>query len=116
MHDYGLNDDEAFSAEQQKLQPFEWVRAHLYPWADLQWALMRLASLACSASACEHSWSIEGWIHSKKRNRLGQKNVERLVRAHTNLILEAVLEDWEANVLPWEVEMVVEEPECEDSD
>ena len=73
-------------------------------------------SLACSASACEHSWSIEGWIHSKKRNRLGQKNVERLVRAHTNLILEAVLEDWEANVLPWEVEMVVEEPECEDSD
>ena len=77
---------------------------------------MRLASLACSASACEHSWSIEGWIHSKKRNRLGQKNVERLVRAHTNLILEAVLEDWEANVLPWEVEMVVEEPECEDSD
>ena len=114
--DYGLNDDEAFSAEQQKLQPFEWVRAHLYPWPDLQWALMRLASLACSASACEHSWSIEGWIHSKKRNRLGQKNVERLVRAHTNLILEAVLEDWEANVLPWEVEMVVEEPECEDSD
>ena len=114
--DYGLNDDEAFSAEQKKLQPFEWVRAHLYPWPDLQWALMRLASLACSASACEHSWSIEGWIHSKKRNRLGQKNVERLVRAHTNLILEAVLEDWEANVLPWEVEMVVEEPECEDSD
>ena len=45
-----------------------------------------------------------------------QKNVERLVRAHTNLILEAVLEDWEANVLPWEVEMVVEEPEREDSD
>ena len=21
---------------------------------------------------CEHSWSIEGWVHSKKRNRLGQ--------------------------------------------
>ena len=29
--DYGLIHDEAFSAEQQKLQPFEWVRAHLVP-------------------------------------------------------------------------------------
>jgi hypothetical protein len=26
----------------------------------------------CSASACEHCWSIEGWIHSKRRNRLHQ--------------------------------------------
>eukprot|EP00962_Isochrysis_galbana_P006733 scaffold1813_cov129-Isochrysis_galbana.AAC.6 len=30
------------------------------------------------------SWSVEGWIHSKKRNRLGQKTVEQLVRSHTN--------------------------------
>ncbi len=25
------------------------------------------------------SWSIQGWIHSKRRNRLGQDLVERLV-------------------------------------
>ena len=107
---FGLTDEEAFSSDANQLQPFEWVRTYLYPWPDLCRTLMRLAALQCSASACEHSWSVEGWIHSKKRNRLGQKNVERLVRAHTNLILEAVLEDWEAHVLPWDIELIIEEP------
>ena len=111
---YGMNEEEAFSPDANKLQPWEWVRTYLYPWPDLCWALMRLAALQCSASACEHSWSVEGWVHSKKHNRLGQKNGERLVRAHTNLILEAVLEDWEAHVLPWDIELVIEEPDEED--
>ena len=110
IDEHGMCDDEAFSDAAKCLQPFEWVRTYLIYWPHLQWALMRLSSLQCSASACEHSWSIEGWIHSKKRNRLGQKNVERLVRAHTNLILEAVLEDWEAQVLPWDIELLIEEP------
>ena len=92
---------------------FEWGRTYLYFVADVQWAQMRLTAISPSASPCEHSWSIEGWIHSKKRNRLGQTNVERLVRTHTNLILEAVLEDWRPHVLPWEMEMVIEEPEPE---
>ena len=56
---------------------------------------------------------MEGWIHSKKRNRLGQKNAERLVRAHTNLILEAVLQDWEGHVLPWDIELIIEEPDSD---
>ena len=42
--------------------------------------------------------------------------MERLVRTHTNLILEAVLQDWRPHVLPWEHEMVVDEPEEEDDD
>ena len=54
-----------------------------------------------------------GWIHSKKRNRLGQKNVERLVRAHTNLTLCRNLDDFAAKALPWEIEMIIEEPELE---
>jgi hypothetical protein len=45
----------------------------------------------CSASACEHCWSVEGWIHSQRRNRLDQKLVEKLVRAHTNLVLREKL-------------------------
>eukprot|EP00967_Tisochrysis_lutea_P125747 scaffold211761_cov21-Tisochrysis_lutea.AAC.1 len=73
---------------------------------------MRLLSLSCSASSCEHSWSIEGWIHSKKRNRLGQATVDRLIRCHTNIILESNLDDEEQAVtLPWEEEMEVDEPE-----
>ena len=39
---------------------------------------------------------------------------KRLVRTHTNLILEAVLQDWRLHVLPWEHEMVFDEPEEED--
>jgi hypothetical protein len=37
-------------------------------------------------SVCEHCWSIEGWIHSQRRNRLDQKLVEKLVRVDTNLV------------------------------
>jgi hypothetical protein len=50
-----------------------------------------------------------GWIHSKKRNRLSQLNVNRLLRAHTNLILLAQMEDWESKVLPWDIEMIIDE-------
>jgi hypothetical protein len=51
-----------------------------------------LCSVMTSASACEHMWSIEGWIHNKRRNRLAQPNVEKAVGAHGNLVLrEAML-------------------------
>jgi hypothetical protein len=66
-----------------------------------------------SASACEHSWAIEGWIHSKRRNRLGQNLVEMLVRGHTNMVLRAAL-DVGYNILPWDIELIIDEP-CEHS-
>jgi hypothetical protein len=31
------------------------------------------------------------------------------VRAHTNLLLEKSVEEWESAVLPWDLEMIVEE-------
>ena len=37
--------------------------------------------------------------------------MERLVRAHTNLLLDLALDKFVAKVLPWECEMVIEEPE-----
>ena len=55
-------------------------------------------------------------IHSNRRNRLGQKVVERLVRTHTNLKLEQRLEMYEARLLPWDIEMTVEEPVSDDDD
>jgi hypothetical protein len=64
--------------------------------------------LSCSSSACEHNWSIEGGIHSR-RNRLGQDLVEPLVSTHTNLHLEYRLELYETGILPWDIEMTVEE-------
>ena len=111
---HGFNVEEAFSPSACLMAPFEWARAYLYKWRGLQWAAMRLSALSCSASGCEHSWSIEGWIHSKKRNRLDQTNVERLVRMHTNLLLSGKLDEWSANSLPWEIELLIEEPETEE--
>jgi hypothetical protein len=42
--------------------------------------------------------------------------VERLVRTHTNLHLEYRLELYEADMLPWDLEMTVEEPLSDDED
>ena len=33
------------------------------------------------------------------------------LRAHTNLVLASQWKDWEAKVLPWDLEMIPEEPE-----
>jgi hypothetical protein len=108
---HGLNDHEAFSAHARTLAPWEWARTFLYNFEHVAWAAKRILSLRCSASECEHAWSIEGWLHSKKRNRLGQTNVERLLRVHTNLSLESTLEEWTATALPWDSEMIIDDPE-----
>ncbi len=43
----------------------------------------KVSGVMCSASACEHGWSVEGWIHSQRRNRLDQKLVEKLSFVYT---------------------------------
>ncbi len=58
---------------------------------NLAWFAKKLCSVMTSASACEHMWSIEGWIHNKRRNRLVQPNAERAVRAHGNLVLRKAM-------------------------
>ena len=80
------------------------------------WLALKVVFLTCSASACQHRWSIEDLIHSKRRNRLGQELVERLVCTHANLKLEQRLELYEAGILPWDIEMTVEEPLSDDED
>ena len=64
----------------------------------------------CSASACEHCWSIEGWIHSKRRNKLHQTLVEKLVRTHTNLVMRESLDDTLDHLLPWDIELIIDDP------
>jgi len=111
VESHGLNPEEAFCEAARKMPSFEWARVYAYAWPAIQFAAGKLSSLGCSASGCEHSWSIEGWIHSKKRNRLGQALVERLVRTHTNILLEDRLDQWRSDVLPWELDMTIEEPD-----
>ena len=64
----------------------------------------------CSASVRENSWSIEGWIHSKRRNRLSQELVDRLLRGHTNLLLRKSLDAALHDLLPLDIELVMGEP------
>jgi len=78
--------------------------------SDLAWFAYKVSGVMCSASVCEHCWSVEGWIHSQRRNRLDQKLVEKLVRAHTNLVLRESLDDTLRHLLPWDIELVIDEP------
>jgi hypothetical protein len=63
----------------------------------------------CSTSACEHCWFIEGWIHSKRRNRIHQKLVEKLVHTHTNLVLRESLDD-SLHLLTGDIDLIIDGP------
>ncbi len=90
-----------------------WIKTFFKPWPELMWLVLKVVLLP---SAFEHSWSIEDWIHSKRRNRLGQELVERLVITHTNLKLEQCPQLYETGLFPWDIEMTVEESLSDDED
>jgi hypothetical protein len=77
--------------------------------SDLDWFAYKVSGVMWSASACEYYWSVEGWIHSQRRNRFDQKLVEKLVRTHTNLVLRESLDDTLRHLLPWDIEFVIDE-------
>ncbi len=77
---------------------------------EIVWFAYKVSGVMYSASVCEHCWSIEGWIHSKRRNKIHQKLVEKLVRAHTNLVMRESLDDDHHLLLPWDIEFVIDEP------
>jgi hypothetical protein len=81
---------------------------------EFVWFTYKVSGVMCSASACEHCWSIEGWacrwIHSKRRNKFHQKLVEKLVRVHTKLVLRESLDDALHHLLPWDIELVIDAP------
>ncbi len=76
---------------------------------DLVWFVYKVSSVMCSVSVCEHCWSIEGWIHSKRRNKIHQKLVEKLVRTHTNLVMRESLDDVLHHLLLWDIEFIIDD-------
>ena len=44
-----------------------------------------------------------------KEERLDQKLVEKLVHTHTNLVLRESLDDGLLDLLPWDIEVVIDE-------
>ncbi len=77
--------------------------------SELVWFVYKVSCVMCSTSACAYYWSIEGWIHSQRRNRLDQKLVEKLVLTHTNLVLRESWDDVLRHLLPWDIELVIDE-------
>ena len=86
----------AFTPEMLKLPQATWIATFvegvtdkstgLPLFSEAVWFVYKVSGVMCSVSVCEHCWSIEGWIHSQRRNRLDQKLVEKLVRVDTNLV------------------------------
>ena len=106
------NPDEngAFTAKEMKLTTVVWIIRYLRPWPALMWFALKVVHVTTSASPAEHFWSIEGWIHSKRRNRLSQGLVEKLVRLHTNLRLQEDFRMAQVHTLPWDIELEIPEP------
>ncbi len=113
-----MNDREPgfFHTQCMKSDIHVWINTFFKTWPALKWLTLKVVFLSCSVSACEYSWSIEGWIHSRRRNRLGQQLVERRVWTHTNLKLEQCLEIYKSSLFPWDMEMTVEDPVSDDKD
>ena len=115
LQQYSFTEAGAFSQVQQKRPGHLWYTQYAMRWQAAMWAGKRLTSCTASASLCETEWSHMEWIHSKKRNRLGQTVKAALMRAHSNLVMQ---EAWDRplDALPWDVDMLIEEPEEEDDD
>jgi len=55
-------------------------------WADLQSVAVRFFNMATSSAASERNFSTMGFIHSKLRNSLSTKTVEKLVFIKSNMV------------------------------
>src|SRR3984957_6165325 len=65
----------------------QWWEAFGSHCPELQKFGIRILSQPCSANGCEHNWSVFERIHTKKRNRLDQKQLNDLVYVQYNLRL-----------------------------
>eukprot|EP00253_Pinus_taeda_P021393 PITA_21393 len=65
----------------------QWWEAFDSHCLELQKFAIRILSPTCNATGCERNWSVFERIHTKKRNRLGQKRLNDLVYVQYNLRL-----------------------------
>lgn len=96
--------------------PADWWQAQLCT-ADTKELAIYALSINPTTGAAERNWSVHGFIHSKTRNRLANKQVERLVYIFTNLRIRDKLSDADpAYFNTSEVADDAEEEEEEDSE
>jgi hypothetical protein len=110
----------AFTPEMLKIPQTTWIATFvegvtdkstgLPLFSELVWFTYKVSGVMCSTSVCDHCWSVEGCIHSQRRNRLDKKLVEKLVRTHTNLVLREFLDDTLRDLLPSDIELIIDDP------
>jgi hypothetical protein len=122
LHDENQHDqpEGVFTQRNMNRSQQSWVKTFIQDVMDekgqslfdnLAWFTKKLCSVMTSASACDHMWRIEGWIHNKCRNRLPQPNVEKAVRAHDNLVLTKVILLSRQQKVAWDSQTRISEPD-----
>ncbi|XP_016164569.1 uncharacterized protein LOC107607097 [Arachis ipaensis] len=76
---YGLFGLDFAKSQRKKISPAFWWRTYGHEAPNMRDLAIKILSLTCSASGCEHNWSIFEHIHTKKRNRLDHERMESLV-------------------------------------
>jgi hypothetical protein len=74
-----------------------WWESNACEIPELQLVAMRILSLGIANSAAERNWSVHGFLHSQRRNRLSFCKQRQLVNVHVNVSLRKKLEDLRAN-------------------
>ncbi|KAL0226793.1 hypothetical protein P9112_014117 [Eukaryota sp. TZLM1-RC] len=59
-----------------------WWQQFGYDAPELQKLALQVVSQFVSASAVERLWSLHDWIHSKRRNRLTEERVNKLIAVY----------------------------------
>ncbi|GAU45878.1 hypothetical protein TSUD_401040 [Trifolium subterraneum] len=59
--------------------PTQWWESYGGKHKELQWFALRVLSLTCSSSGCERNWNAFEMVHTKKRNRLKQVTMNKVV-------------------------------------
>ena len=111
---HNFDDAGAFSDVSKQLPAHQWHSTWLGAagLTHLAWFAAHICSGQPTASPAEGNWSTRDWMHSKKRNSMTDLTVNRLVRCHCNLQLQSAFEDFDYDVLPWDIEMVIAEPDA----
>ena len=75
------------------VQPLFWWETFGYVLSTLQLLALRVLAQDCSSGACERNWSAYSLVHTKLRNRLSTRQLERLVYCRANLRMVRAMHD-----------------------
>ncbi|KAL0216599.1 hypothetical protein P9112_008783 [Eukaryota sp. TZLM1-RC] len=68
--------------EKENFNAMIWWQQFCYDALELQKLALQVVSQFVSASAVERLWSLHDWIHSKRRNRLTEERVNKLIAVY----------------------------------